>query len=69
MKNNTHIHIYTHLYYFFRFFSIVKYKKNSTQYPVLYSRSFLVIYFVYSSIYMLIQLKRIPETEHLYLRI
>ena len=46
MKNNTHIHIYTHLY-FFRFFSIVNYKKiahSTLCYPVgLFCSSILYI--------------------------
>lgn len=57
MKNK-HIHIYTCILFFqVLFYSVLQ--NNSTQYPVLYSRSLLLIYFVNSSVYMLIQLKRI----------
>ena len=35
---------HTHIYYFFRFFSLIVYYKV---FPVLYRRSLLVIYFIY----------------------
>ena len=40
--------------FFFRFFSLIGYYKILRSFPVLYDRSLLVIYFIYSSVYMLI---------------
>ena len=41
-----------YIYIFFRFVSIIGYYK--ILFPVLYSRSLLLIYFIYSSVYLLI---------------
>ena len=46
-----HIYIYP---FFFRFFSHTGYTEYLVEFPVLYSRSLLIIYFIYSSVYMLI---------------
>ena len=47
------IHIFIYLF-FFRFFSLIGYYKIWSRVLVLYSMSLLVIYFIYSSVYMLI---------------
>ena len=39
--------------FFFRLLSLIGYYKILSMFPVLYSRSLLVIYFIYSSMYML----------------
>ena len=61
--------LYTHIYpLFFRFFS-----EYSVELPVLYSRSLLVIFFVYSSLYIVVgvqglvwrQRQSSPSTPHL----
>ena len=44
--NQLYIHIYP---LFFRFFS-----EYSVEFPVLYSRSLLVIFFIYSSVYIVV---------------
>ena len=49
--NQLYIYIYP---FFFRFFSHIGYYRILTKFPVLYSRSFLVICFMYSSVCMLI---------------
>ena len=46
------IQLYLHIY-FFRFFFLIGYSKILVEFPVLYSRSLLIIYFVYSGVYML----------------
>ena len=38
----------------FRFFSMVGYYKILTEFPVLYSKLLLVIYFIYSNMYILV---------------
>ena len=47
-----HIYIYS---FIFRFFSHIGYHRIF-EFPVLYSRSLLVIYFIYSSVYILFYL-------------
>ena len=47
-------HIYNHIYTFFFILFQIYYYRIFSRVPVLYSRSLLVIYFIYSSVYMLI---------------
>ena len=49
-----YIYKYTYIYSFFRFFSIIGYYKILNIVPWLYSRSLLFIYFIFSSVYLLI---------------
>ena len=44
---STHTHMYMCVYYFSSFFSIIGYYMLLSVAPLLYSRSFLVIYFIY----------------------
>ena len=52
----THIYMYVHIhiYILFRSFSIMVYYKVLNIVPVLYNRTLLFIYFIYSSVYILI---------------
>ena len=50
--NDPAIHINTYLF-FFRFFSLIGYYRILSIFPVLYSRSLLVIYLIYSNVCML----------------
>ena len=47
------VYVYTHIF-FFRLFSLIDYNKMLSIVPCAYSRSLLVIYFIYSSVHMLI---------------
>ena len=50
---STVIHLYVYIYpLFFRFFSIVGYYGILSRVPCVYSRSLLIIYFIYSSVSM-----------------
>ena len=62
----THTDIYIYIHSFLHFFS---HTENWIKFPVLYSRSLLVIYFIYSSVYMSIPISHfispwLPPVSH-----
>ena len=53
-KSDSEIYIYTHSYIFFFIFFSIKVFYRILQYPVLYNRTLLFIYFIYNSLFLLI---------------